>query len=262
MATRSVRQDRFTIWPIALACCFPLILLIDLVPLVVALVVFIIWACSALLALGIAIFSASVGQWRRAVSMAVLPLVKLVLIANAGTVGPLATEMRYRIHFHAMRRNYLEDVSKLPSSGELRFAVWDWGPLEPGGLTLLTRGLELHNEVVYDESDEIALPLQERSSTWKKRMADPSVGSCGVLESLGNHFYLVRHGSDPFTGGTSWPGRTTEAALVTNLGLLSIRACRPNRRDRGGLRTCRRFVYPTRSPRARELKNSLKAHGL
>jgi len=122
MATTSVSKDRFTIWPTALACCFPLILIIlwsgpfDLafagVP-----VLFMTWACSALLALGITIFSARARDWRRAVSMSVLPLATLIAVANAGTIWPLAMERGERIHFQAMRRSYLEDVSKLPSSG-------------------------------------------------------------------------------------------------------------------------------------------------
>jgi hypothetical protein len=140
---------------------------------------FMTWACSALIALGIAIFSAR--DWWRAISMSVLPLATLVGIANAGTVWPLAMETGERIHFQAMRRTYLEDVSKLPSSGEPRFARWDWG------------GFVVGHAVVYDESDEIV--LAEQSSAWRKRVADTVVGMCGAWGSpLGNHFYLVRTG--------------------------------------------------------------------
>jgi hypothetical protein len=90
MATTIGSKDRFMMWPTALACCFPVILLIlwtgpfDLAFLGVP-VLFIAWACSALLALGIAIYSARARDWRRAVSMSVLPLATLVVIANAGT---------------------------------------------------------------------------------------------------------------------------------------------------------------------------------
>ena len=173
-------------WPTVLACCFPLILIIlwtgpfDLAFLGVPLL-FIIWACSALLALGIAIFSARARDWRRVVSILVLPLATLVVIANAGTVWPLAMETGERIHFQAMRRSYLEDVSKLPSSSEPRFAIWDWG------------GFGIGHAVVYDESDQIVLP--EQSSAWKKKVANTEVGLCGASgRPLGNHFYLVRTG--------------------------------------------------------------------
>jgi hypothetical protein len=186
MATTSLSKHRFTMWPTALACCFPLILIIlwsgpfDLAFLGVP-VLLMIWTCSALLALGIAIFSASTRHWWRAVSTSVLPLATLVVIANAGTVWQLAMDIGERIHFQVMRRSYLEDVSKLPSLGEPRLAIWRWG------------GFGIGHAVVYDESDEIALP--EKSSAWKQRVGGTEVGLCGARgSSLGNHFYLVRTG--------------------------------------------------------------------
>jgi len=186
MATTSMSTDRFTMWPTALTCCFPLMLIMlwsgpfDLAFLGVP-VLLVTWACSALLALGIAIFSARARDLRRAVSMSVLPLATLVIIVNADTVWPLAMETGERLHFQAMRRSYLEEVSKLQSSGEPRFAIWDWG------------GFVIGHAAVYDESDEIV--LAEQSSAWKKRVADTAVGMCGARGSpLGNHFYLVRTG--------------------------------------------------------------------
>ncbi len=185
MATANLGEDRFVVWPAALVCCFsvtlislwtgPFILAFAGVP-----ILLMIWACSALLALGMAIFSATARNWRRAVSMSILPLVTLVMIANAGTVWPLAIETGERIHFRAMRRSYLEDVSKLALSGEPRFAMWHWG------------GFVVGHAVVYNESDEIFLP--EQSPAWKKRVANTEV-SCGAWGiPLGDHFYLVRTG--------------------------------------------------------------------
>jgi hypothetical protein len=90
-------------------------------------------------------------------------------------------EIGERNRFQAMRRSYLEDVSRLPSSGEPRFAVWQWG------------GFGIRHAIVYDESDEIVLP--EQSPAWKKRVANTEVGSRGAWgPPLGNHFYLVRTG--------------------------------------------------------------------
>ena len=186
MATTNVCADRFAIWPIALASGFPVVLIILWsgpfglafagVP-----VLFSVWIFSALLALGMAFFSARAHIWRRALSLSVLPLVTLVAIANAGTVWSLAMEAGERLHFQVVRRSYLEDVSKLPSVGEPRFAVWVWG------------GFVIGHGVVYDESDEIVLP--EQSPAWKKRVANTEVGSCGAWGlPLGNHFYLVRTG--------------------------------------------------------------------
>ena len=186
MATTRTSNDRFAIWPTALACCFPLILVIlwtgpfDLALFGVP-VLFMTWACSALLAFGIAIISAGARDWRRVLSMSVLPLATLVIVANGSTVWALAMDTGERIHFQAMRRSYLEDVAKLPQSGEPRFTVWRWG------------GFGIGHAVVYDESDEIM--LREQSSAWKKRVANTEVGMCGAWGSpLGDHFYLVRTG--------------------------------------------------------------------
>jgi hypothetical protein len=85
------------------------------------------------------------------------------------------------LHFQALSHSYLEDVSKLPPSGEPRFAIWRRG------------GFGIGHAVVYDESDEIARP--EQSPAWKKRVADTEVGMCGAWGTpLGNHFYLIRTG--------------------------------------------------------------------
>jgi hypothetical protein len=128
-----------------------------------------------------AIFSARAHIWREALSLSVLPLITLIAVANAGTVWSLAIEAGERLHFLAMRHSYLEDVSKLPSVGEPRFAVW------------LRGGFVIGHGVVYDESDEIVLP--EQSPAWKKRVANTEVGLCGAWGvPLGNHFYLVRTG--------------------------------------------------------------------
>ncbi|WP_128947031.1 hypothetical protein [Bradyrhizobium zhanjiangense] len=182
----SVNTDHFTIWPTAWAFLFPVILVIlwtapfDIAFLGVP-VLFLVWACSALLAIGLAISSARTRKWRRAIAMSVLPLTTLVAIANAGTVWRLAMETGERLHFQALRQSYLQDLSKLPSSGEPRFAIWRWG------------GFGISHAVVYDESDEIA--LSEQSSAWKKRVADTEVGMCGAWGTpLGSHFYLIRTG--------------------------------------------------------------------
>jgi hypothetical protein len=176
-------KDRFAIWPIALACSFPATLAalwsgpFDLTFVGVP-VLLVAWTCAALLALGMAGLAARARNWRRAFSWSVLPLVTLAALANSNLVWSFAMEAGERIHFQFMRSSYLAEVSRLPS-GEPRFAVWHWG------------GFGVGHGVVYDESDEIALPGQ--SATWKKRVAATEVGVCGAGGvPLGDHFYLVR----------------------------------------------------------------------
>lgn len=185
-ATSGVGNDRVATWPIASACCLPVILILlwsgsfEISFLGVP-VLLLAWICSALLALVLALLSARARDWRRALSMSVLPLATLAAVANAGVVWPLAMELGEKFHFQVVRRSYLEDVARLPLSGEPRFALWPWG------------GFGIGHAIVYDESDEIVLP--ERSSAWQRRVANTEVGSCGAWgSSLGGHFYLVRTG--------------------------------------------------------------------
>jgi hypothetical protein len=179
-------EDRFLIWPFVLVCSFPVFLIaLWAGPFGLAVfgapILFALWMCSIFVTLVIAVHSARGRRWRQALSLAVFPIATLIAIANADLVWSLAAETGERIHFQVMRRSYLDDVSKLPSTGEPRFRIWQWG------------GFVVGHAVVYDESDEIL--AREPSPAWKKRVADTEVGACGAWGTpLGNHFYLVRTG--------------------------------------------------------------------
>ena len=81
-------------------------------------ILFIIWMCAFLMTLVMAVLSARVHRWRHALSLLVLPIATLIVVANADCVWLFAIETGEIIHFQAMGRSYLEDVSKLPSAGE------------------------------------------------------------------------------------------------------------------------------------------------
>jgi hypothetical protein len=181
-----VSEDRFTVWPIALACCFPAILIIlwagPFNPASLGVpVLFMTWACSASLALGIAIVSASVRDWRRAVSMSVLPLATLIVIARTGTIRPFAVEIGERIHFQAMRGSYLENVSTLSSSGEPGLPYGNGEDLQSGMPLSTTRAMKSHCRSNRQLGRRrLRIPRSDRVVRWGA--------------SLGNHFYLVRTG--------------------------------------------------------------------
>jgi hypothetical protein len=179
-------KDRFIIWPIALARGFPLLLGgLWAGPFVVAFfgapILILLWIVSALFASSVGIFEAMHRRWRRALSASILPVVTLLAVLNYETVWLLAIEAGERIHFKLTRQSYLQEISKLPSSGEPRFKLWMWG------------GFVVGHALVYDESDE--LPNPEHSQAWKSRVAQTEVGACGAWGTpLGDHFYLVRTG--------------------------------------------------------------------
>ena len=82
----------------------------------------------------------------------------------------------------AMTRSYYENhIARLPFDGTPRLAVFNWG-----GMIWASKG------VVYDESDEIALPLGQQSADWNARARSGELG-CGNWDArrLSSHFYLV-----------------------------------------------------------------------
>jgi hypothetical protein len=182
-AASSEESDGLAIWPLALAIGFPALLILiwtgpfDLA-FVGAPIILWVWTLAALVALS----SAPSGEWRRAISMSVLPLASLVAILNASTFWYFAIDAGERTHFQLMRSSYLGQIAKLPADGEPRFAIWNWG------------GFVVGHAAVYDESDEIVLPMEKRSLAWKKRVASTEL-SCGVWGApVGDHFYIVRTG--------------------------------------------------------------------
>ena len=179
-------SDEVSRWPIALACLFPLAVVaiwassFDLTFAAIP-VVLVAWIASAVGATILALRSAGSRRWRRTFSLAFLPIVTIEAIATGDVVWPLAMETGERLHFLLMRRSYLDEVAKLPVSGEPRFAIW------------LRGGFGVGHGVVYDESDEIL--LREQTPAWKKRVANTEVGMCGAWGTrLEDHFYLVRTG--------------------------------------------------------------------
>jgi hypothetical protein len=89
--------------------------------------------------------------------------------------------------FQAMRPSYDAEVARLPKDGQ-RFAEFNWG-----GMLFASRG------VVYDETDEVALPYGHQSAAWKSRMKHTDVtcggdGPVGNAMPLGGHYYVTAFG--------------------------------------------------------------------
>jgi len=90
------------------------------------------------------------------------------------------------IHFRLMRASYLAEIARLPAEREPRTAVF---LISQDGWA----GISNYHLVVYDESDEVALPDAQRSPAWKARIAGTwlEIGT-GYMRPLGDHFYIVR----------------------------------------------------------------------
>ena len=88
-------------------------------------------------------------------------------------LGSAGIDVR-QVRFELTKPHYLEQIAELPA-GVPRFKVFKWG--EIGG-PLVQNGFFY---LIYDESDEIALPSEKRSSHWRGRI-EPLCHMCSVPE--------------------------------------------------------------------------------
>jgi hypothetical protein len=133
-------------------------------------------------------------RWRRAASVIVAPVIAYGLIQLILHLGFTPGWIRFELG----RQYYLAEIDKLPRGSEPRFKVFNWG--QTGGAAVVNNFFTL----VFDESDEIALPAEKRSSDWSRRARSFCPGSqmCSILQpdpprhivdvvKISGHFYLV-----------------------------------------------------------------------
>jgi hypothetical protein len=134
-------------------------------------------------------------RWRRLLSVVLAPIIAGGLFAGAAWLG--IDPERIRLEF--TKSHYLNLIAQMPrQSNEPQFANFDWG--STGGAAVVN----VFHTLVYDESDEIALPSVRRSSAWSiraTRAADgavrlsllgvPSENHSVTIKPIGGHFYLL-----------------------------------------------------------------------
>jgi hypothetical protein len=171
LSRRESVKDHFMIWPLALACGFPILLVLawaapfDFVFLGTLLIISL-WALATLVTLPLLVLFATRRSWRRAVSTLVFPLASVAAIASASSLWVFAIETGENIHFRVMRSRYMAHVASLPDA-KPRLAVFNWG------------GFVISHAVVYDESDQLLLAPNDQSPEWKQRIAETEL-ACGV----------------------------------------------------------------------------------
>ncbi|MDZ5650488.1 hypothetical protein [Nitrospirillum sp. BR 11828] len=183
--------DRPALWPLlAMASVFAGLVLVDAAleweppfDALALLLVLALWCAAAMAAASLAVQAGRQGQPRRAASLALLPLAFLVTVAQPKLVMGGAQTLGDRLHFMIEYQEYLALIRAMPDTGEPKLLTVDWG----GFLTAST-------SLVYDESDEMALPPERRSTAWRAR-AQQTILSCAygywVRTTLGGHFYAV-----------------------------------------------------------------------
>lgn len=134
-------------------------------------------------------------RWRRLGSQVVAPVLAFALFALLFAIGATPDRIRFELN----RGWYEAEIARLPQTGAPRFHKWDWG--YSGGVP----GPDISYTLVFDESDEIVRPPEQRSVGWQKRMTPQMCpkdwSSCPIYESGGaksvtvekisGHFFLV-----------------------------------------------------------------------
>ncbi|MEA1672348.1 hypothetical protein [Nitrospirillum sp. BR 11163] len=191
MSTVALTPDRPAIWPIlAAAVLFAGLVLVDTAleweppfDALALLALLALWCGAAMGAASQAVRACRDGRPGRAVSLAILPLAFLVTVVQPRLVMGGAQSLGDRLHFAKGRPSYLAQVRALPDTGEPKLLVWGWG-----GFIVASTSL------VYDESDEVTLPPERQSASWKTRIEHTDLAcpyGYRVRTALGGHFYAV-----------------------------------------------------------------------
>lgn len=189
------KADRFLCWPLMAALSWLVaVVLVRSIPdpwwFVGILAVYLFWGMSALGAAIAALIFIYGRTWRRAVSMAILPAVTLAAYLNGNFVVHIVNLAADDLQLLFTLPTYSREISNLPHQEGPRIATFLWRDLNGFGLAF---GYEF---LVYDESDEIILPAEQRSAAWKKNGgSDLECKLTGVYHAFG-HYYFVGHGVD------------------------------------------------------------------
>lgn len=128
-------------------------------------------------------------RWRRCVSVVAGSLVAVSVFLLAGYLGINLD----RIRFEVTKSYYTKLTAQMPRErAEPLFTRFDWGSTGGAGVA------SIFHTLVFDESDEVALPLERRSDQWKQRAATqmPSILNADERHSIqvrkmDGHFYLI-----------------------------------------------------------------------
>src|SRR5262249_27340717 len=124
-------------------------------------------------------------RWRRVMSVAAAPVVAYSFFAVLGALGINPDRIRFEFNW----TYYQDQVARLPHTGEPRFKMFDWG--STGGVAVVN----IFHILIYDESDEIGLPPEQRSVEWNRRANTlcPGTQMCSILKpDPPRHFVEVR----------------------------------------------------------------------
>jgi hypothetical protein len=139
-----------------------------------------VWATTLVDSLGASVIRR---RWRRTMSIIAAPIIAGSVFFLFGKLG-ITTEL---IRLELGKSSYMAEVAALPdTNGGRRLKIWSWG--STGGAAVAN----FSSILVYNESDQIALPRSSWSAEWR-RNADQA-DSDGRIPCFGHNasFFLAR----------------------------------------------------------------------
>jgi hypothetical protein len=119
--------------------------------------------------------------WRRCLVLSILPLALLCTAPDPFGFVRTCNYLGIVAHFILLKPLYDREIASLPADWTPRLAVFDWG-----GMVWCSIGL------VYDETDQVALPPGRQSSVWQARASGTELSCEGYgVQPLWDHYYLA-----------------------------------------------------------------------
>jgi hypothetical protein len=143
-------------------------------------ILMLLWVGAAVWSIVLCVSFARRRSWKSSLKLAVLPIGVIIVALNFYPFIRGCIYVGDVLHFVVARPYYDHVIASLPPTGRPRLAVFNWGgmPWASGGL-------------VYDESDEVALPLGQQSAAWKANPGRAELDCGFVVSPLWSHYYLA-----------------------------------------------------------------------
>jgi hypothetical protein len=160
-----------------------------------------IWAATGIMSAALSLRSAFRGAWLQSVVALLVPLCLLVVALDPSKFLGLTQNAGNILRFMAMRPSYDARVASLPTGTHPRIVEFDWD-----GMPWVTFS------VVYDESDEIALPREQQSADWRVQAKGHLIcDGYGVIQAF---WARVNHSRCTYARARGTDGRAKKSVLA------------------------------------------------
>jgi hypothetical protein len=147
-----------------------------------------VWVIAGIGSLIWSVRSAMRKAWRRSLMTSIPPIILLLVALNPLGFLYWCNQIGVVARFIASKPSYDQQIAALPANERPALVVFIWDSF-----------LGLENGVMYDETDQVALPPGHKSADWLARAGHTEVGNplaheskCGYfVRSLWAHYYLA-----------------------------------------------------------------------